>query len=447
MKNIIYVNVLGGPPFQYVLSKLTKEVNVWVVQTEDIAEAELNDLKSLINHLVMPEDIPNNVSLITFLSDLAREISAEAIITFDEFHLDEVSQVNDKLGLKGPGSSVTNSLRKDVMYTFFEKHGLLNRKFFASSNPTEVLNHHIDFPYLIKPSNCAGSLGISLINNQEEADDLESILGKTTQLIEETIDTMPYKSHLKSQPLIKEGMLVGDSSCWFGENSPYADYISVEGVVINGTYHPVAITQNLPMIYPFTETVSMSPCTLSVDKQKLIVDKIKPCIESLGLDYCGTHTEIKLLANNEIAIIESAARFAGWSIIPQIEASFGVDIISEYMDIVYNKESQIKSDFFNTLENKKAYSATISLLPADEHSQPWKEQIVYRQAPDLTSVIAPSSTCQFTPYIMENDVIYPMSEMSGAWNSFGKVFLVAEDEETLLSDIESIRKNLKTLIS
>lgn len=44
MRNIIYVNVLGGPPFQYVLSKFTEDVSVWVVQTEDIAEAELNVL-------------------------------------------------------------------------------------------------------------------------------------------------------------------------------------------------------------------------------------------------------------------------------------------------------------------------------------------------------------------------------------------------------------------
>jgi hypothetical protein len=42
----------------------------------------------------------------------------------------------------------------------------------------------------------------------------------------------------------------------------------------------------------------------------------------------GVHTEIKLLANAEIAVIESTAPLAGWSIIPQVESVFGVDLVN-----------------------------------------------------------------------------------------------------------------------
>ena len=79
-----------------------------------------------------------------------------------------------------------------------------------------------------------------------------------------TVDHRPArftlrKEDLIKQPYIKEKFLQGDAEYWFGTDSPYADYISLEGIVIDGVYHPVAITQNHPLVPEFTETVSMTP--------------------------------------------------------------------------------------------------------------------------------------------------------------------------------------------
>jgi hypothetical protein len=46
-----------------------------------------------------------------------------------------------------------------------------------------------------------------------------------------------------------------------------------------------------------TEVGAGPRITLPIQRQLAIASKIKPCIESLGLNYCSVHTEMKLLAN------------------------------------------------------------------------------------------------------------------------------------------------------
>ena len=52
MPSILYINVMGGPPFQYVLPKLAKLGNVTVVQPEAINNAELDLLMTLTKDVI-----------------------------------------------------------------------------------------------------------------------------------------------------------------------------------------------------------------------------------------------------------------------------------------------------------------------------------------------------------------------------------------------------------
>lgn len=445
--NLIYVNVLGGPPFNYVLERLNKQGNVCVVQPEVIEATELEQLKQCASDLILSEEIPKDIDLVDFLVRLAKDKEAAAIITFDEFYLAEVSAACELLGLEGPGKNVERSLRKDIMYQYFDRFDLLKRPFISACDTAPLLTDNIEAPYLIKPSNCAGSLGISLFESAVvDAAALSSVIGKTRQSIEEVVGNMPHKSYLLDQPLIKEGMLTGDAEYWFGEDTPYADYISVEGLIVSGIYYPIAITQNLPMIYPFTETVSISPCTLEPALQRDIIQQIGSCLEAMELGTCGTHTEIKLMRDGQFAIIESAARYAGWCILPQIEKTFKIDMISLYVEALTTPAFTCELDLSANLDTIHCFSATLNLLPVDEKNQAWEQELVFNRNPDFTKLINEHSTYTFTPYIAKGDKIPVLNPIKGAWNSYGKIFLTSKNEQSLLDDLNIIRSNIKQLI-
>jgi biotin carboxylase len=368
-------------------------------------------------------------------------------VTFDEFYLEDVAHAALALGLKGPGKNVLRSIRKDVMYQTFRDHGVLGRDFLCSTDPGALVSYPIAPPYVVKPSQCAGSLGIFRVASTTDHRQFLSRFETARDAVRRACGAMAGKETLKDQSFIKEGFLDGNASDWFGEETAYADYISLEGMVVGGTYHPVAITQNFPLIPEFTETVSITPTTLSLDKQIYIANKVKPCIEALGLDHCGTHTEIKLLAHGEIAIIESAARFAGWSIIRQVECVFGIDLITRHVADLLDEHDGSMPAMQEIWSRRTGYTATINLLPATESGEPWAAAVRYEGPPPLESIVHPDSRLEFTAYVSEGEMIEPLASINGAWNSFGKIFLESGDFCRLEHDILSVRRNIRRLIA
>ena len=445
MASILYINVMGGPPFQYVLPKLAKLGNVTVVQPEAINKAELDLLMSLTKDVIFytPEC---GQTLFGFLIGIAQEKEASALVTFDEFYLEDVAQASAFLGLKGPGQNVLRSIRKDQMYEYFKAHDLLQRDFIASTRPQDLWENSIAAPYVIKPARCAGSLGIFCIRSAENNIEFWPKIESAQSAVHRVCDTLAGKDDLKKQPFIKEKFLQGDAECWFGANSTYADYISLEGIVIDGVYHPVAITQNHPLVPEFTETVSMTPTTIPIGRQLEIARKIKPCIESLGLSFCGVHTEIKLLANSKIAVIESAARFAGWSIIPQVESVFGVDLVTTHAMSLLNPKAASVPSFEEIWGNRKGGAATINLLAVSEKGEPWDSPIQYRGLAGLSDIEHDGVQLEFTPYVTPGESILPFSSLDGAWNSFGKVYLQSPELKQTENAVFAVKKNLRTML-
>jgi biotin carboxylase len=368
------------------------------------------------------------------------------LVTFDEFYLEDVAQASVFLGLKGPGPNVLRSIRKDKMYEYFKAHDLLQRDFIASTNPQDLWDSPIEAPYVIKPARCAGSLGIFCIRSAENNGDFWPKMKSAQSAVGRMCDTMAGKEDLIKQPYIKEKFLQGDAEYWFGADSPYADYISLEGIVIDGVYHPVAITQNHPLVPEFTETVSMTPTTLAIARQLEIANKIKPCIESLGLNFCGVHTEIKLMADGKFAVIESAARFAGWSIIPQVEAVFGIDLVTTHVMSLLDPAAANVPGFEDIWHNRKGGAATINLLAVSETGKPWSSSVTYRGLAGLSDMGCEGMQLEFTPYVEVGDTILPFSPLEGAWNSFGKIYLQSPQPQRTDEAVFAIRKNLETML-
>jgi hypothetical protein len=446
MSRIIYVNVLGGPPFEYVLAKLKNWGQVFVVQPEIINDVEKAQLLSLVDDVCFLYEINTITDLSNFLVEYANKINADAVLTFDEFYLYEVTQANLILGFRGAGSNVLKSIDKLQMYQILNNHNLLQRKYLSFSDISELKTSEITTPFVVKPSSAAGSLGIFLVSENIINSDFANKFQSAKESVVNVVEKMPFKEFLKAQKFIQEELLHGDTETWFGKDTIYADYISVEGVIINSKYYPIAITQNYPMLHPFIETVSLTPSTIPLNLQLEIVNSLVNGLEAFGLEYCGVHTEIKLLKNQKIAIIETAARFAGWSIIPQIEAVFNVDPIGEFVQSLINPSYKWEKNFTEIYESKKGGAATINLIPASEFGQPWSEKVQYKKHPPFDSIIHEKSYYKFANYVDIEDFIEPFCPYDGSWNSFGQVFLNSPNVDILNADIQKIRSYLKQLI-
>ena len=69
-----------------------------------------------------------------------------------------------------------------------------------------------------------------------------------------------YEQNTDGDRLVEE-IMDGTTEGWYSEDG-YGDYLSVEGIVAKGTYHPLAITAKLPTVPPYIEVASTSPCVL-----------------------------------------------------------------------------------------------------------------------------------------------------------------------------------------
>ncbi|MFD0592368.1 acetyl-CoA carboxylase biotin carboxylase subunit family protein [Catellatospora coxensis] len=113
---------------------------------------------------------------------------------------------------------------------------------------------------------------------------------------------------------------------WYDQPG-YGDYLSVEGLVAGGVYHPVCLTARLPTVPVFVELSNHAPCTLAPELQQRIADVCRRAVDALGLDTCATHTEVKLMPDGTVRLLESAARAGGAAVTRELVEAYGVDLI------------------------------------------------------------------------------------------------------------------------
>src|SRR5436190_20734477 len=116
MHRILYVNVIGGPPFEYVIGRLRAFGEIHVLQPEAMSGEEERQLRELVKDVQFVLELPPGTSFQSLLIDHARKIEATILVTFDEFYLRDVSEASAHLGLRGPGSNVGRSVNKVEIY-------------------------------------------------------------------------------------------------------------------------------------------------------------------------------------------------------------------------------------------------------------------------------------------------------------------------------------------
>jgi predicted ATP-grasp superfamily ATP-dependent carboligase len=118
---------------------------------------------------------------------------------------------------------------------------------------------------------------------------------------------------------IVEGYLSGDSRAV----SRFADIVSVESFVVDGSVHHLAVTGRLPFAEPFRETGSVLPSDISADDAVAAQALATDAILGLGVRHGCVHTELKFTPHGP-SIVEVNGRVGGG--IPELLELAGADV-------------------------------------------------------------------------------------------------------------------------
>ena len=158
----------------------------------------------------------------------------------------------------------------------------------------------ITFPAMLKPRSGDGSRGVVQIRDVGQLVDFISGQGE-------------------SAGWMVEGYLGGNGRAV----SRFADVVSVESFVHDGSVHHLAVTGRFPFADPFRETGSILPSDIGPDDAEAVMREAAAALTGLGVRHGCHHTELKFTPDGP-CIIEVNGRIGGG--IPKLLALAGAEL-------------------------------------------------------------------------------------------------------------------------
>lgn len=429
MKKILYVYAPAGPPLDYCFPKIARrgEVITCIVNPPSVYNRAILEQHSSQLHdfsAMTPE------AALAQIRTLALEIKPDAIFTFSEFLLKSICAIADGLGLRGVGPQVELARNKINMRECWAKADIPQPAFRAIRTPQEIgLIEQLRYPVLVKLAYGAGSIGQQIVNNSTEID------GAIERLLHATNAARAQGKHEFSEregfpQLIAEEIIVSTTESWY-DTPGYGDYLSIEGLVRDGTYYPLVMTGRLRTIAPFTELGNVAPCIIDSGKKQHLVELMTRAVNALGFQNCATHTELKLMADGSVSFLETAARMGGVAIAKEVDEVFGLDYVDLFIGTLLGDETPPPA--FETTPVRKA-AASVAIMGCDSHGTPWQQSRAFLpDEVDWNALVDGLATVhielsQSMPLAGE---IKPYNASAGVLNYAGQAFVVAERPEDL----------------
>ncbi len=449
MKRILFVYTRAGAPLEHAFPRIAAVAELHVLAITPLPTTTQSEWRHLTASIVdRSRDELQADALVDAIVERAREIGAEAVMGLSEFTLLAISAAAERLGLRSAGPNIRRSRDKRLMRDTWRAAGVPIPVYRRIDTAEDL---HAAFaamrpPLLLKPAWGAGSVGQTILREESDVapawETIANALARIgTQGFSERYDLDAYRNFLV------EEIVAGSSEGWYPPDSGYGNYLSVEGLVVDGRYHPICITSRIPTIPPFTELTNNAPCVLPEALQRRIEDVARRSVDSLGLQTCGTHTEIKLCAGGEMVLIESAARFAGMLITKQVEHVFGIEPIGTLAKALLGEEVALPE---RMLTRGSGAAASVAMIPADASGNAWTTTPVWdSRTVDLRPLVSPASTIEVARGMtLADGTRIPRYEAAmGAGNWAGTFYVTAPDADTLLSDVYRILNGLEALLN
>lgn len=241
-----------------------------------------------------------------------KQINIDGIISIaSDLAMVAVNYVASYMGLVGNSLKATEaSTNKHTMRKAFEKNGDPSPKSFLVESSDECKN--LDYPVIVKPLDRSGSRGITKLYSSKGLND--------------AIDRAKDLGFIK-KALVEE----------FAEGQEY----SVECISYNGVHHYLTSTKKFTTGAPnFIETGHLEPGHID-GVQKVIFH----ALDSLGVKYGASHSEVKVDDKGNIKIIEIGGRMGGDFIGSDlVRLSTGFDFVEAVIEVALGIEPNVILD-------------------------------------------------------------------------------------------------------
>ncbi|MFE7858764.1 acetyl-CoA carboxylase biotin carboxylase subunit family protein [Streptomyces sp. NPDC057403] len=381
MAKVLYVHAKGGPPVGYALPRVAARAEVHLLALSELPAHSAARTRAWCASEVATGDAGAD-DLVTAITSRARGVGADAVVTFSEYAVVAVAEAARLLGLRGAGPAAALARDKRLMRTAWERRGIPQPRFRAVATLEQLprATRELRSPLLLKAAWSAGSTAHQIISAPSDA---PAAWARSRAVMTESARLGYAELHVADagEDFIVEEIVTGCAEEWF-QGPGWGDYVSVEGVVAQGVFRPVCVSGRMPTVAPFTERAGITPAAVTDEAQSAIVALARQAVDALGLEDCGTHTEIKLGADGRMWVIETAARFGGAMTVPQIEEIFGIDLVGLFTDQLLGATPDWPPRALTPADARGA-AGSLVVLAVDGAGAPWPSRHLW----DSTAVV------------------------------------------------------------
>lgn len=369
----------------------------------------------------------------------ARIVGARAVMTLSEYAVVAVAHAGRRLGLAGVGPNVEAARDKRQMRSRWHEAGVPVPGFAPVDRAADITEAFARLrpPLLLKAAWSAGSTAHVRVRDEAQAERAWQ-LGRSVMADSAAQGYAELHSvHGGVSDFLLEEIVTGDASAWF-EGEGWGDYVSVEGIVADGVYHPLCINGRMPTIPPFTERAGLAPVALPAEAQRRIEEVSRQAVDALQLENCATHTEIKLGADGEMWVIETAARFGGVMTTRQVETVYGLDMLGMLVRQLLGEKVDYPE---RMLTRGEGAAGSLVILAADAEGRPWSELPPWDfDAVDWPALLGDGSHIELVREAsLPPGTPMPAYEEAGGANAMAALcFVTAASEQELIADCENV---------
>ncbi|WP_371502143.1 ATP-grasp domain-containing protein [Kitasatospora sp. NBC_00374] len=439
MSAILFVHARGGPPLEYAIPRMAAHAEVHVLALAPLPHGTAG---GWLPHCASVTEAPptDGEALVDLVCAHAGRVAARAVTTFSEYAVVAVAHAAARLGVAGAGKRVEAARDKRLMRRTWRDAGVPIPGFAEIHRGADIDEAfaRLTPPLLLKAAWSAGSTAHLTVHDREQAA-LAWQRGRAVMAssAEDGYAELHSAGEGVSDFLLEE-IVTGGTLGWF-DGHGWGDYVSVEGIVADGVYHPLAITGRMPTVPPFTERASIAPAELPEQLQRRIEELSRAAVDALGLETCATHTEIKLAPGGHgMWLIETAARFGGVLTTRQVEEVFGLDMIGMLTRQLLGRPVDYPP---RMATSGTGAAGSLVILAVDPLGEPWTEHPRWDfAAVDWAELLQPGSRIE----LVEEKSLPPGTpvpayrEAEGANTMAALCFLTAESAPALLADCARI---------
>ncbi|WKE69698.1 acetyl-CoA carboxylase biotin carboxylase subunit family protein [Streptomyces sp. WP-1] len=240
---------------------------------------------------------------------LAESLAPAGVLTFSEHRLRLTAAIAEHCGLRfhsrATAAALTDKYRQRQVLS---EAGVQHTGCVLVRDPEEAAAalDRVGTPAVLKPRHGAGSVDTCLITSPGEL---------RFHLAEFTTDG--------ERDFVLEEFLPGDPT----RTGPgWADFVSVESLVVDGEPRTAAVNGKPPLVPPFRETGHVLPAPVTAEVAAEVERLAEAAVRALGIRHGITHTEIKFTPRGP-RIIEVNGRLGGF-IAEIVQRRTGYDMVA-----------------------------------------------------------------------------------------------------------------------